>query len=1072
MRTIQVSRWGLKSVLFAAFALLVLGQVILAAPFSKQISFKQPDGTQIRIFGEGDEFYAVFETLDGYSVTFDEALQGYCYAELSADGSQLLSTGVLVGSPVARPANLVPHLRINEQAIAKQAGERFARWDAAMQVSRRWREVKAAAAAPGDRLDAPPSTTTTGLKTGLTLLIDFDDDPATVPQAEIVQFCNADNYTGFGNACSVKKYFQDMSNGKLTYDNVVTIYIRAPRPKTVYNDINRDAGDQANTLIKEVLDTMKALTNYTTDILPTFNSVTVNAQKEVVAFNVFYSGDNGGRWTYGLWPHSWGLYNVGPQELSPGGKRVFRYQITNIGTELSIGTFCHENGHMLCGYPDLYDYTYRSAGSGNYCLMAYGGSDKNPVQIGAYLKRASGWATTIELNSTMSMNLICGASGTNYNVFYRYAKPTAATEYYLIENRNKVNHDASLPSSGILVWHIDELGDNSTVNLNPNSGHNNFEATVVQADNLWDLERGKNAGNANDLYFQGNPATGYKNELTDTSRPHSHWWDGSNSGLALRAFTPAGATMSFYIGVVTPVILTHPTNVVAVTGQSVVFAVKASGAQPLSYQWRKGNNNLPTGIMPTFTLNNVQMNDAGTYSVLVFNAFGTATSSNVVLSVAPRIPVITSQPADVAALIGTPAKFSVTAIGGPPLSYQWFFNGGEIPAATGMEYVVTGTDAANAGAYSVKVTNPYGSVTSANAVLTPLMLASMGDNSFGQFNVAAGSTNIATVAAGGWHNLALRIDGKVTAWGFNWEGQCDVPAQAVDVLGIAGGGYHSLALLANGKVLAWGGNDSGQASPPANVANVRAVAAGTWHSLALRNNGTVVAWGDNSWGQSDVPAGLVNVVAIAAGGNHSLALKADGTVVAWGQNFDAQGIYVGQSSVPWGLKNVRAIAAGEYHSGAVTSDGRVVLWGDNSSGQCQAPEGLSGVIGLTAGLAHTVALKGDGTSAAWGNNDRGQSSFPNALKNVVAVSAGQYHTVVLVGDPKAGPLAFRPSWSAGQFKVVLPTAPGKNYALEYRDSPIAGSWSALPAVQGTGGLQVLTDPAANGPQRSYRVKQW
>ena len=50
----------------------------------------------------------------------------------------------------------------------------------------------------------------------------------TIPQAEIVNFCNGDNYTGYGNNGSVKKYFYDNSNGLLTYSNVVTIYIRVP----------------------------------------------------------------------------------------------------------------------------------------------------------------------------------------------------------------------------------------------------------------------------------------------------------------------------------------------------------------------------------------------------------------------------------------------------------------------------------------------------------------------------------------------------------------------------------------------------------------------------------------------------------------------------------------------------------------------------------------------------------------------------------------------------------------------------------------------------------------------------
>ena len=69
----------------------------LGAPFAKKIPFTQPDGTQIVLWGQGDEFYAVFETLDGYTVMFNQQTKAYEYAGLSADGDQLISTGVAVG---------------------------------------------------------------------------------------------------------------------------------------------------------------------------------------------------------------------------------------------------------------------------------------------------------------------------------------------------------------------------------------------------------------------------------------------------------------------------------------------------------------------------------------------------------------------------------------------------------------------------------------------------------------------------------------------------------------------------------------------------------------------------------------------------------------------------------------------------------------------------------------------------------------------------------------------------------------------------------------------------------------
>ena len=125
---------------------------------------------------------------------------------------------------------------------------------------------------------------------------------------------------------------------------------------------------------------MKALPNYTTRDPAPFAPLTVDGNNRVLACNVFYAGGNGGVWSKGLWPHSWSLYVVGPQPLSAGGKTVFDYQVTDMGSGLELGTFCHENGHMLCGYPDLYDYDYDSkGGAGMFCLMGSGRIRRQPL---------------------------------------------------------------------------------------------------------------------------------------------------------------------------------------------------------------------------------------------------------------------------------------------------------------------------------------------------------------------------------------------------------------------------------------------------------------------------------------------------------------------------------------------------------------------------------------------------------------------------------------------------------------------------------------------------------------------
>ena len=65
---------------------------------------------------------------------------------------------------------------------------------------------------------------------------------------------------------------------------------------------------------------------------------------------------------------------------------------------------------------------------------------------------------------------------------------------------------------------------------------------------------------------------------------------------------------------------------------------------------------------------------------------------------APVPPSITTPPANTRVNVGQTAKFTVTAIGSAPLSYQWRKNGGDIPEATGSSYITPATVAARTAA--------------------------------------------------------------------------------------------------------------------------------------------------------------------------------------------------------------------------------------------------------------------------------------------------------------------------------------------------------------------------------------
>jgi len=84
----------------------------------------------------------------------------------------------------------------------------------------------------------------------------------------------------------------------------------------------------------------------------------------------------------------------------------------------------------------------------------------------------------------------------------------------------------------------------------------------------------------------------------------------------------------------------------------------------------------------------------------------------------PKTPTITSQPANLNVFAGSNAVFTAAASGTPPLYYQWLFNGTNLVSATNLTLVITNAQISAAGNYSIKVTNHFGSVTSATALLT------------------------------------------------------------------------------------------------------------------------------------------------------------------------------------------------------------------------------------------------------------------------------------------------------------------------------------------------------------------
>jgi M6 family metalloprotease-like protein len=502
-----------------------------SAPYRGDIlTLKQPDGTLVKARAYGDEYYVRLESLDGYTLTQDPATRWFQYARLNAAKTDFVSTGVnyLAGgtgpSAKAQAATAPAGVPKGEQLPTSVRAQKHSGNLAILRKDKPAPQLKPIA--PNAQGAVAAAGVLTGNVRGLTLLIDFADDVSVVPQAEVNNYLNQQGYTNFGNNGSVRDYFSDVSGGQLAYTNHTTAYYRALHPKTYYTDPAIGYTVRAQELIVEAL---QALDAQGFD----FSTLSVDENGSIRAINMFYAGYIQNAWSQGLWPHQ--SYMGG--RFSADGVSAGAYQTTNIGETLALATFCHENGHMLFGWPDLYDYTYESTGAGYYCLMAYQGPSNNPVPPNPYLRSIAGWETATLIPASASPTTYTHVA--NSHTHFRYNNPAAENEFFLIESRRWEGRNAGMPDEGLLIWHIDTWGSNSNNDMTP-SGH--YQVSVEQADGLFDLEHNMGYGSDGDLFHAG-----YRDQFADWTLPDSKWWSGERSGLNIVNIGPLGASQSFTV---------------------------------------------------------------------------------------------------------------------------------------------------------------------------------------------------------------------------------------------------------------------------------------------------------------------------------------------------------------------------------------------------------------------------------------------------------------------------------------------------------------------------------------------
>jgi sugar lactone lactonase YvrE len=439
--------------------------------------------------------------------------------------------------------------------------------------------------------------------------------------------------------------------------------------------------------------------------------------------------------------------------------------------------------------------------------------------------------------------------------------------------------------------------------------------------------------------------------------------------------TSNGATLTVNAAVTAPSITTQPTSQTVNTGSSVSFSVSASGTAPLSYQWQKGGASISGATSATYSIASAAASDAGTYTVVVTNSAGNATSNGATLTVntvsTVTAPSITTQPTSQTVDTGSSVSFSVTASGTAPLSYQWQKGGAAISGATSATYSIASAATGDAGTYTVVVTNSAGSATSNGATLT--------------VNAAVTAPSITTQPTSQTVNTGSSVSFSVTASGtaplsYQWlKGGANISGATAATYSIA-----SAATGDAGTYTVVVTNSAGNATSNGATLTVNAVATATAPSITTQPTSQTVT----------------------VGGAVSFSVAASGTAPLSYQWQKGGANISGATAATYSIASAATSDAGTYtvvvtnSAGNATSNGATLTVNAVATATAPSITSQPASVTVSAGQSATFTITASGTaplSYQWrkdGATITGATSASYTLSSVAASDAGVYSVVV------------------------------------------------------------------------------
>jgi immune inhibitor A len=364
----------------------------------------------------------------------------------------------------------------------------------------------------------------------IVVLVEFPDRKLEVPADRFEELFFSTEMMATG---SVRDYFRDVTRGLVDIDGQIVGPYELPETLEAY--AGGDSGTQRQTPNAR---TMARHAAEAADPDVDFGPYDNDGNGYVDAFVVVHAGRDGAETGQGsdIWSHKWVLE---PGRYVADGAKIYPY--LTIPEDARLGVCAHELGHLLFGWPDLYDIDNSSNGIGDWCLMAGGswnGSPEGdtPAHPSAWCKAQQGWVEVVTPDGDGEVSIPdVKDSGKLWRL---WSGGDESPEYFLVENRQRAGFDEFIPGEGLLVWHIDDSTED-------NANENHYKVALVQADGLRALEGRIDDGDPGDPY----PGAGGNRAFDGSSVPSSNSYAGAATSVSITEISDAAPEMTATLSV-------------------------------------------------------------------------------------------------------------------------------------------------------------------------------------------------------------------------------------------------------------------------------------------------------------------------------------------------------------------------------------------------------------------------------------------------------------------------------------------------------------------------------------------